>query len=363
MRPVEFASYRKRRVRRKRSHRHGKGRGALKAVGIIALILVMLTAAGAGGFVYLRTAGRKSLQASAATTAPNVAESQDASGFVSRNGKKYAYNQDMINILCMGIDRNTELVSDKTEIGDNGQADTIFLLALNQRENTMKILGISRDTMTDVKAYDSQGNYVGKSKNHLGLAFSYGDGAARSGELMVEAVSNLLYELPVHGYAAVNMNAIQTFNDAVGGVTVTLSEEMNLGGEIFAAGSTLTLNGAQAESFVRSRDMDREGSNNLRMMRQKQYALAFITAAQQRIKKNPAVITELYGSLTADMTTSIGLDEAVYLASLLPGMQFQIDDIQMLQGDTKQGTVYEEFYVDDEALLDTVLEVFYQEVV
>ena len=34
-------------------------------------------------------------------------------------------------------------------------------------------------------------------------------------------MSNLFYQLPIHGYAAINMSAIATINDAVGGVDVT----------------------------------------------------------------------------------------------------------------------------------------------
>jgi hypothetical protein len=34
----------------------------------------------------------------------------------------------------------------------------------------------------------------------------------------------------------------------------------------------------------------------------------------------------------------------------------------MIQGETKQGSVYDEFYVDEDALLDQIFELFYTEV-
>lgn len=348
-------------------HHKRRRRGAWKRVSrilcVTGLLLVVVAAGGIGAFTYLRASGEKSLRQMAVYKEPDLSEYQDESGLVSRNGKKYTYNEDMINILFMGIDRDTDLTeAEEGASGENGQADTIFLLTLNQREKVMRLVGISRDTMTSIATYDYQGNYIGQTTNHLGLAFSFGDGRESSGELMTEAVSNLMYELPIHGYAAVNMNAIAKLNNAVGGVNVILPEDIILNGEAFESGTKLTLTGEQAYSFVRMRDTEKAGSNNLRMERQKQYALAFVNQAKQAIRKRATLAVNLYQDLTSDMVTNLDIDEAVYLASLLPGMSFRFEDICMVQGEVKQGNVYEEFYVDEDALLDLILELFYIEV-
>ncbi len=359
-----YSSGHHRRHRRSYHRRRRKNawRRLVRILGITVIVLVLLAALGVGAFTYLRSSGKRSLMEAANSSGPSVEGQEEGSGVVSRNGKRYTYNEDMINILCMGIDKDTERWAETEDAGENGQADTIFLLALDLKKNTMRLLGISRDTMTEIRTYDRQGNYVGETVNHLGLAYAFGDGRSGSGELMTEAVSKLLYNLPIHGYAAINLDAIEKLNDSVGGVTVTLSEDLTISGEELSKGDTITLTGEQAHSFVRQRDMEKEGSNNLRMERQKQYAIAFVNEAKQAIKKDLTLPFNLYQNLTEDMVTSIGVDEAVYLASLLPGIRFDLEDIQMLAGETKQGSVYEEFYVDEEALLDTVLQVFYTEV-
>lgn len=352
----------------------------MQTAGIAALVLVLLVGGGFGAFLYLKAEGRKSLMQSASTAAPDLGDMQEDSGTVSYNGKRYKYNEDMINILCMGIDQYTGEIAEtaseagaedlaengETEstavTGESGQADTIFLLALNTKDNTMTVKGISRDTMTAVKTYDHQGNYLGENTNHLGLAYAFGDGGAQSGELMTGAVSKLMYDLPIHGYAAIRLDAIQKINDSVGGVTVTLPEDMVLGGQSYQAGTTVLLEGVQAQNFVQSRDVQTAGSNNLRMERQKLYLLSFVDEARAALKKHPTLAADLYKSLTADMVTSIGLDEAVYLASLLPDISFSLDDISMLAGETKKGAVYEEFYLDEDALLETIFDTFYIEV-
>ena len=107
---------------------------------------------------------------------------------------------------------------------------------------------------------------------------------------------------------------------------------------------------------------DALGSNNARMNRQKTYANAFIQEASAAIRKDPLLVADLYQELTSDMATSIGVNEAVYLASLLPSIQFDMEDIQMVEGKIRQGARYEEFYADEEKLMDLILETFYQEV-
>lgn len=332
-------------------------------LGCIALVLVSVTVLGAGGLYYLRSTGKTSLLNAAASSAMDMGDLQDDEGLVLRNGKEYKYNEKLINILCMGIDKTTqEAMENSGSAGESGQADTIFLLTLNLADNTMKITAISRDTMTEIDMYDSKGNYTGKSKNHLALAYAYGDGNEKSGEMMVNAVSNLMYELPIHGYAAVRLDAIEKINDSVGGVSVTLPEDMRLGDGQYSKGETVRLTGGQARNFIQYRTYDMEGSNNFRMERQKQYAISFIGAAKTALRRNPMMAADLYQALTADMVTSIGIDEAVYLASLLPGIRFGADDIQTLAGTVKQADLYEEFYIDEEALLETIFDTFYVEV-
>ena len=347
-------------------HHHGhrrrsRRRRVLMIVESIVLALCLLIGIGAGGIYCLRSSGRKSLRQAASSKRPEI-EGQD-SNVVVRDGKRYRYNDDLINILCLGIDKTTEETQQKENVsGGSGQADAIVLVTIDPVNDTMKMTAIPRDTITEIETYDAGGNSVGKSKNHLALAYAYGDGGEKSGELSVKAVSNLMYQLPIHGYAAIRMDAVEKLNDSVGGVTVTVPEEMWLSGSIYKAGQRVTLTGSQALSYVRTRDIDAVGANLERMERQKDYAVSFISAAKRALTKDPTLAVQLYREITADMVTSIGVDEAVYLASMLPQLSFNLDDIQTVQGTIKQGRKYEEYYADEEALQTLILDTFYTEV-
>lgn len=277
-------------------------------------------------------------------------------------GKIYRYKEDMINILCMGIDKKTEKMEKAAaESGEGGQADAIFLLSLNPKGGEMKIFGISRDTMTPIDNYDTEGNLIGQGVNHLALAYSYGDGEEKSCEMMSKAVSELLYGLPIQGYVAVNLQAVSKVNDAVGGVEVTIPEDLTDIAPGFTKDSKIILNGEQAILYIQKRNQKILGGNDLRMQRQKQYMISFLKAAQKAIKNQPVLPLTLYQELTEQMVTDIGVDQAVYLMTVMLDSKFKSEDIVMLPGKTEKGVYYEEFHIDEDALYDLMIDHFYTE--
>ena len=216
--------------------------------------------------------------------------------------------------------------------------------------------------MTAIKTFDYKGNYVGDSENHLGLAYAFGDGKETSCQYMVDAVSNLFYGIPVNSYIALNMEAVEELNDSVGGVTVTIPDELAKINPSFKAGSTVTLQGEQALSFIRSRDTKTDFSNNLRMARQKTYLVKFVQTAIKQIKMDPGLPARLYKELSGKMVTDIDLNDAVYLATKGVSVSFGEEDILTVPGEARKGTVYDEMYVDEKALYELILNTFYNDV-
>lgn len=349
------------------NRKRGKKRKGLKILlGVLLAVFILCTTVLAG-YEIMKKTGRDSLYGNAATKAPQLtsqeqSETESNSDYYYRNGKTYQYNEDIITILCMGIDKKTENFEKQETSGQSGQADSIFLLVLNPDTNKIEMISVSRDTMTEIKNYDYQGNYIGDSVNHLGLAYAYGDGEEKSCELMVDAVSNLFFDLPIQAYCAINLTAVEKLNEAVGGVTVTVPEDLTDQDPELKEGATVRLHRDQVLAFIQSRDSYAQGSNNKRMERQKQYALNFVSQAKAAMKKDVTLPVTLYHELSGNMVTNINLDNAVYLASLMSGMELTEDGIYTVQGEVKQGTVYEEFYVDDEKLQEMILDIFYKEV-
>ena len=336
----------------------------------------------AGTFTVMRMVGRSNMNKPVEGTGEepmNIGEQivvaegepEPEEGVILYKGAKYRLNEDMITILVMGIDK--ELVDhiggqtwkeDPNSVNNGGQADALFLALLNPHNKTISVIAINRNTMTDVDIFDAAGNYLGMRKMQVCLQHGYGDGGVESCLRQVRTVSRLFKGLAINSYAAISMDAIPQMNDAIGGVTVEVLEDINVKGfnVRFTKGDVVTLYGNDAFWYVKYRDIDVFDSASLRLARQKQYIAAFGTKAKQKALEDIRVAADLYTLMQAYTTTDMDLNSFTYLASETAGYTFSMDNIYSLQGETIMGAEYEEFYADDEALEDLIIQLFYEPV-
>lgn len=331
------------------------------------LAAVIITA-----FQIVRAVGKSSLQ-SKAEAAPELMpvqaqaalteeeQSKWQEGWVKYQDTIYAYKEDILTFLIMGIDKNSD-VKEEAEGTSGGQADALFLAVMDLGEKNIKVIGINRNTMTDIDVYNEEGAYLTTVSAQIAVQHGFGNGMEESCERQLKAVRKLFYNLPIHGYAAINMSAIPTINDAVGGVQVTVLEDLTQRDQSLVEGESVHLEGESAFWYVKYRDTNVFGSADKRLERQKQYLNEFIGAAKSAIKKNPAAAVNLYQAVSGQMVTNVSIDEVAYLAPLLAEYKFQSDSFYMPEGETVMGDQFEEFYVDEDALYEMILDVFYEEV-
>ena len=74
------------------------------------------------------------------------------------------------------------------------------------------------------------------------------------------------------------------------------------------------------------------------------------------------MVIDLYQAVKPQMVTDISLDETVYLASVFNEYAFYEEDFYMLSGKTVMGEKFEEFYPDEDALFEMILDIFYEKV-
>lgn len=355
----------------------------LCALGILLALLAILAVITVILVNVWRSTGRAGLRQHAQTTAEDApsgmqpaamekdtdASQEEASyelqeGQIRYNGKTYQYKENLMNILCLGIDSRDGIAKEKTP-GKAGQADCVILAVLDDDAKTIQLINISRDSMVPVHVYATDGSFVEDRTEQLALQYAYGNGRDWSCQLMEEAVSDLFYGLPIHGYCALSMNSIADLNDAVGGVTVTVPEELaELKPNLFTAGETVTLKGDLAYHFVHDRAYKSAdfASNNKRIARQKRYAIAFVNQLKQGMKEDMTLPVKLYQTAEKQMVTSISLDQAVYLCTEYMNCSFDTENIYTIDGTVTMGEKYAEFNVDDDALYQLILDVFYEEV-
>lgn len=326
-----------------------------KQVILTLVVIGMVIAVAAGCFV-------RSARRNAALHMDDMSLGSGASAesnTVHYKGKTYQYNKNLMNVLFLGIDTTQDLA--QTDMpGNAGQSDCILVLSMDKQKKTAQLLQISRDTMTDIDTYDVSGKYVSTIQAQIALQYAYGTGEKSSCWASEKAVSRLLYDLPIDGYFSMNLNGITSVNDALGGVTLTLSEDATDVDPTFQAGSTITLKGDMAEKFVRKRDITVSGSNLSRMQRQTEYIRALFHTMQEYMHQNGNNLQTVYDKLQLDsyVVTDLSMNQIKSMMSY----DFLEQKIETVPGTTKAGKEHDECYVDEDALQDLIIQMFYTEV-
>lgn len=330
-------------------------RGTRVLVIIVCVLLAIAVILG-GTVLILSAVGRSALTNGDAMHIERDDVEALGSGTVRYNGQLYRYNSDIITILLMGVDEEVKQDADGV-YGNANQSDANILAVLDLRNKELTLVSISRDAMCTLDILDSSGAHVGTATAQLALAYSYGDGAERSCELTSAAVSRLFYDLPIPAYGSIYLQGIRQLVDSVGGVTVTPDESFS----DFAAGQAVTLTGQRTEAYIRYRADTTEG-NNQRMQRQKQVVLALMQKMLAQVREDPASVLTLYNNIRRNTTTNINTAMMVYLAQQASGMHFS-DDVVNVPGTSVMGAQqHAEYQVDSDALLEMILNIFYEPV-
>lgn len=327
-----------------------------KYLTLLIAVLILAIAGTIGLGIWKKSNRREQAQ----TPVSAETEKKRTSGSIVYEEKEYEYNDHLSNFLFMGIDKREKIETEQGK-ANAGQADAIFLLSWDRVEHQMTMLSIPRDTIAEIEVFDQNGDSLGMTKDHINLAYAYGDGNNISCNLMKQAVSNLLYGLPIQGYCSVDMDGIPLMVDAVGGVTVTIPndslEEQN---PEWKKGSTIELNVENAEMFVRYRSTEKSQSALERLERQIAFLSAYGDKATQVYSKSPSLVTDLYEELNDHIVTNIGTDQFV---KVLQDFSSDKDrEIWNLPGQGTEGQDFDEYHVDDQELYKKMIQYFYKEV-
>lgn len=270
-------------------------------------------------------------------------------------GVNYEYNSSITTILLLGID------STDPE-NEQGQADVISLLLLDRENQHIELLNIPRDTMTEILLSDIEGNSLGWQTQHLNLAYSYGRIPANGCMNTAQAVSRLLYNVPVPKYAAIDLGKMSDMHAIVGDLEVTIpNNSLAYLGWQWREGKTVTITEENLETYLRSRDTDENFSNTERMERQEAYLKSYIAKFKQLLETDYDSTIQKVSSLLEDITTNISYsDVEVYSEMLLTYSYDPETDIYTLPGTNTVGDLHDEYVPDMTQVEDLVINLFYR---
>lgn len=211
----------------------------------------------------------------------------------------------VINILLIGSDSRTQT--------DEGRSDAMILLSVSKKTKSIQMISLLRDIYVEIPGHDG---------NRLNAAYSFG-----GPELLLETVRQN-FNIDVSHYIVVNFQAFANLVDAVGGVSLDLSNDevqwvnaylneynllrnlpidtdyldASLSGEIL-------LNGPQALAYCRNRSI---GTDFGRTDRQRK-VLSVV------MKKIPAAFLlhpkEMINGIFPNLTTNLSKKDCLILGS------------------------------------------------
>ncbi len=316
---------------------------------VLAVILLFIITFITTAFIIINVGEKKLKQNNiAAVDNKDNVEEYDYTADVYHNGKPYVYNDNIINILVLGID---EYVDSRKQ---QGQADAVYLISLDTDKKIVNIFSISRNTLASVDILDSDGKHYATEKQQICLAYAYGKSDEQSSINCAKSVSRLFYGIPINGYYTLYFDAVADIVDSVGGVEVTLLEEMPTLFSGKKVGEKVTINGKNALAFLRTR-----GESNIpRHKRHMAFISSFITVAKKAVSKDLSLISEMYEKLKKRSVTDIELSSAVYLVTQALDIEVKLHDVDGVSGFDGE---FETFEVDEDKLYKTVIDTFYVE--
>lgn len=302
----------------------------------------------AGSVVVFLKIGEAKLRESLSFTDDTLTD-KDAYGDaadVYYNGQGYVYNDKLINILLIGVD--------ESHISDikNKQADALYLVSLDTENNKINAVAISRNCLADIDIYDMNNEFLSTDRAQICLSYVYGADENQSSLLTCKAVSRLLYDVPINSYYTVFMDAVGDIVNTIGGVRVTVPEDMTVINKSWYKGANVTLKGKNALNYLRHRG----DSNAPRLERQKGFINSFVSTAKSAVAKDLSLPLNLYNKLSDNTVTDISSASAVYFATKMANADFAMHTIQ---GQNGFDGMYETFIADEDLLYQMVLDLFY----
>ncbi len=337
-----------------------------KAWRIVLLVLLAIAVALGATYLILFQIGKTQMQNKSGVISAPVDDSEPTEPgndgrIIKYNGATYQLNEDIVTILCIGTDNRKE-TGNSGIIGENGQADAIFLQTLDVKTGKAIIIAISRDSMVDVDVFSMGGSFIRTDHKQICLAYAYGEDKKTSSDNVIKSVSRLMYGMPIEHYCVIDLEPIGLMNDAIGGVTVKALEDIKLSSGLVSKGESITLKGDDARIYVQRRGTSLD-SNMPRMQRQQQYLMAFAKRALSMTKKDPTTPVKLFNRFSKYVTTNLDASKITYLTTNVLANNYDGKiDFRLVQGKVVQGEKHAEFVVDQAALYELILDVFYNKI-
>lgn len=286
-----------------------------------------------------------------------VTPEEDDTDYVIYKGEKYSYNEQLLILTLLGIDKDPSRDSARSDVM------VIFTVDAGSENHEANMIICPRDTQTTVRHTDKEGNETKRTLTKLNHSFPYGNGnndrnmGARN---VLYNISNLLscdgkYNVPLALYGGLDMQGIGPLTDAVGGVTLEMPATISGVGR---KGETVKLNGERAKLYNTTRYYVGGGSDISRGERQMVYLKALLKSIKDI---DPLQIPSVYNQITKNCFTNLNTEQMVGYAKVLANVDVDALTPVNLQGQEKR-TDASYYVLYEDQLEELVINTFYKKI-
>ena len=238
-------------------------------------------------------------------------------------------SDEWINVLLLG--------TDERKLTDKGRTDTMIICSVNRNTGKVKLSSIQRDLAVDFAelGYSSLGVQRANSANFFG------------GPEMAMKMVNEMFGMNVQNYVLVNFFGFQDAVNAVGGITLDITENemnkinvaqkqvatfavgsgMDISGwdneDLTTYGPNTRLNGQQALGYARIRKLD---SDFGRSDRQRKVLIAMLEEVKQ---KSAVEIAQLGATMMPYLSTNMNLNDIMNVAMVVLQADMEVDTMRL----------------------------------
>ncbi|MBT2734693.1 LytR family transcriptional regulator [Bacillus sp. ISL-7] len=281
----------------------------LRVTGIVLLLLII----GIGVYAY-------SVYSSLTTAVETMHHPVDRKSD-KRTKEVSLQEKEPFSVLLLGVDQRK---------GDKGRSDTMIVLSVNPKLNSVKMLSIPRDTRTEI---------VGKgTEDKINHAYAFGNE-----EMAMNTVENFL-DIPIDYFVKINMEGFEDIVDAVGGITVSNDLDFSQDGYHFPKGQ-VTLDGKKALAFTRMRHEDPRGDFG-RQLRQREIIQGVLRegASLSSLTKYQSIFTALGNNVRTNLT----FDQMMDIQKNYRSAAGNVEQMTIKGGGTKINGIYYYIVPQDE---------------
>ena len=274
---------------------------------------------------------------------------------ISHNGIEYELKQNVETFLVIGLDKfDGDTFSDS--YNNNEQADFLMLFVFDNDARQCTAIHINRDTMAEINRLGVAGDKIGTVYQQIALAHTYGndDVSCRN---TADSVSSVLMDVRVNHYISVTMDAVPVVNDLVGGAELVILDDFSSIDPAMVKDEMVRLTGEQALKYVRTRQGLEDSSNTTRMKRQQQFVQTVYDQFKLCSEADSEFIVNASLKLADYMVSDRSVTQLQTLAEKFNDYEFL--GIQSIKGESVLGDRYMEFYPDQAALKELVINTFY----